>query len=203
MESAGKLLLVLLAICLQIFLSSCVSIDFQHKKHSYWEIRIGANAKEFVYDFCRYDASNNKERCHNLPDEPIDIKRKCNCTLNHTENAKKDMVYFAVNCYNETFDDLVGACPQKLAISYEQDYMHQPVSISVEVQDEISIWMLLFFLSLVINVVCGVSLFRRRVPPVNENNQSGEDGTRPVFLLMQTSRSNNPLGFRVFRRSQN
>ncbi|CAB3376941.1 Hypothetical predicted protein [Cloeon dipterum] len=164
MESVGKLLLVLLSICLQIFTCSCSSLDFQHKNHSYWEIRIGANEKEFVYDFCQYDASNKKERCHNLPVETIDIRRKCNCTLNHTANAEKDSVYFTVNCINFTHDDLVGACPQKLTITYEQDKfvnLHEPVSIA-EVQDGISIWKLLFFLSLVINVVCGVSLFMRR-----------------------------------------
>ncbi|XP_065336175.1 uncharacterized protein LOC135937039 isoform X3 [Cloeon dipterum] len=161
MESGGKLELVLLSICLQIFTCDCSYVTYQHRNLNSWEILIGANEKEFVYDFCRYDASNNKERCHNHGEDTLDIRKKCNCTLNNTANGEDGFAYFTVNCNNETLDDLVGACPQKLTITYEQDYMHQPV-LNAEEADETSIWKLLFFLSLLINVVCGVSLFMRR-----------------------------------------
>ncbi|XP_065336463.1 uncharacterized protein LOC135937269 [Cloeon dipterum] len=169
MESAGKLQLVLLSICLQIFSSSCVSITFQNNTINSWDLLLGANEKELEYDFCRRDASNNKERCHNHPDEPIDIKRICNCTLNHTVNAEGDMVYFALNCNNATIDDLYGACPQKLTVTYEHgDVRHPDASAEIPpTADQIMadkscsslFWILLFSLSLVINVVFGVVIF--------------------------------------------
>ncbi|XP_065334645.1 uncharacterized protein LOC135935942 [Cloeon dipterum] len=171
MESGGKLLLVLLSICLQIFTCSCVSIDFQHRNINSWELLLGANEKEFQYDFCRYDASENLEWCKNKPRKPVDMREKCNCSVNRTENAEEDSVYFTVNCNNETLDGFIGACPQKLTIIYEHgDVRHpdasaeiRPTATNMEDKSSCSvIWTLLFFLSLVINVVFGVALFVRR-----------------------------------------
>ncbi|CAB3376942.1 Hypothetical predicted protein [Cloeon dipterum] len=168
MGSGGKLLLVLLSTCLHIFTCSCVSIIFQNNTINNWELLLGATEKEFKYDFCRKDASNNKERCHNLPFETIDIRGTCNCTLKNTANAEGDVAYFALKCNNGTLDDLMGACPQKLTVIYEHGNLFRsgasaetPTADQMEEKSSRSspYWNLLFFLSLVINVVLGVALF--------------------------------------------
>ncbi|XP_065334644.1 uncharacterized protein LOC135935941 [Cloeon dipterum] len=179
MQSAGKLQLVLLAICLQILTCCCSSLDFQHRNLSSWEILIGANENEFQYDFCRYDASENFERCKNKPKATVDIGNKCNCSVNHTANAKEDSVYFTVNCNNQTLDGMKGGCPQKLTITYEQgDVFHPDASAEIphscDMHDKILIiFVLLFSLSLVVNVVLGISLFmlRKKEPPLDKDNR--------------------------------
>ncbi|XP_065336173.1 uncharacterized protein LOC135937039 isoform X1 [Cloeon dipterum] len=173
MESGGKLELVLLSICLQIFTCDCSYVTYQHRNLNSWEILIGANENEFLYDFCRYDASENIERCKNKPRATVDMRSTCNCTVNYTANAEKGLAYFTVNCNNETLDGLMGGCPQKLSISYEHgDVRHPDKSVesptTCQMQDKSSrsslIWILLFWilLLLVINVVFGVFLFKLR-----------------------------------------
>ncbi|XP_065335008.1 uncharacterized protein LOC135936197 [Cloeon dipterum] len=162
METGGKLQLVLLSICLQIFTCSCSSLTFQNRGLNSWELLIGANAEnEFLYDFCRYDASENIERCKNNPRATVDIRSTCNCTLNHTENAKEGSAHFAVNCNNQTVDDLIGGCPPKLTIIYEQGDVRHAIT-NVETCSGCVIWIVLFVLSLVISVVFGVLLFMLR-----------------------------------------
>ncbi|XP_065334705.1 uncharacterized protein LOC135935978 isoform X2 [Cloeon dipterum] len=162
MESGGKLLLVLLAICLQILTCCCSSLDFQHRNFSSWEILIGANENEFLYDFCRYDASENIERCKNKPRATVDMKSACNCSVNYTANAEKSFAYFNVNCNNQTVDGMMGGCPQKLTITYEHGDVRHPVTsaetpTAAKTQDESCssvMWIIVFLsLSLVINVV--------------------------------------------------
>ncbi|CAB3376940.1 Hypothetical predicted protein [Cloeon dipterum] len=160
MESGGKLGLALLSICLQIFTCSCSYITYQHRNLNSWEILIGANEKEFQYDFCRYDASENIERCKNKPRATVDISAKCNCSVNDTVNTEQGFAYFTVNCNNGTLDGLTGACPQKLTISYEHGDVHRDSSTetltATKTRDESCssvIWIWLFSLSLVINVV--------------------------------------------------
>ncbi|CAB3376946.1 Hypothetical predicted protein [Cloeon dipterum] len=181
MQSGGKFQLVLISICLQIFTCSSSSLTFQHRNFSSWEILIGANEKEFQYDFCRYDASENIERCKNKARATVDIGNKCNCSVNHTENAKADSVYFTMNCNNQTLDGLMGGCPQKLTITYEHgDVFHPDPDASAEtphtcdMHDKILIiFVLLFSLSLVVNVVLGISLFmhRKKEPPLDWENR--------------------------------
>ncbi|XP_065336927.1 uncharacterized protein LOC135937671 isoform X2 [Cloeon dipterum] len=171
MESGGKLQFVLLAICLQIFKCSCSSLTFEHRNLNTWEILIGANENEFLYDFCRYDASENIERCKNKASATVDMKSTCNCTVNDTAIEEEDSVYFTVNCNNETLDGLIGACPQKLTIIYEHgDVRHLDTSVletptATQMQDESSSFLVLILLlsllilSLVTNVAFGVVLY--------------------------------------------
>ncbi|XP_065334896.1 uncharacterized protein LOC135936125 [Cloeon dipterum] len=152
-----SLTLLLLLICLQIFTCSCSSLDFQQRGLNSWEILIGANENEFLYDFCRYDATENIERCKNKPQATVAMKSTCNCSVNYAANVEEGFAFFTVNCNNQTVDGLIGGCPQKLTITYEHG------DASAEVQDESNIWMLFFLLSLVINVILlAVTLFMIR-----------------------------------------
>ncbi|CAB3376932.1 Hypothetical predicted protein [Cloeon dipterum] len=167
MQTGVKLQLVLLSICLQIFTCSCSSITFQERNVNNWELLIAANARnEFQYDFCRYDASENIERCKNKPRAAVDISAKCNCSVNYTANAEKGFAYFTLNCNNETVDSMIGACPQKLSITYEHGDVRHPVSSAktptavAKTQDESSssvIWIVLFSISLVFNGALGAA----------------------------------------------
>ncbi|CAB3376939.1 Hypothetical predicted protein [Cloeon dipterum] len=140
MESGGKLGLALLSICLQIFTCSCSYITYQHRNLNSWEILIGANGKK--KNFSTTSAA------------------KCNCSVNDTVNTEQGFAYFTVNCNNGTLDGLTGACPQKLTISYEHGDVHRDSSTetltATKTRDESCssvIWIWLFSLSLVINVV--------------------------------------------------
>ncbi|XP_065334967.1 uncharacterized protein LOC135936174 [Cloeon dipterum] len=118
MESGEKLQLLVLLACLQILTCSCSSITFQDNINN-WEILIGANAKEFQYDFCHFDASQYSERCKNKPSLlATDMTAKCNCSVNYI--AKADSAYFTVSCNNTKLDAMTVGCPQKLTITYEQ-----------------------------------------------------------------------------------
>ncbi|CAB3374645.1 Hypothetical predicted protein [Cloeon dipterum] len=159
METGGKLqLVILLSISLQIITPcSCTSIAFQQEEINNWELLIGGNEEEFLYDFCRYNASKKLKRCHNDPENTADIRKICSCTVIYTANEEEDSVYFSVNCNNETLDGMKGGCPQKLTIVYERG---NPVTNAESSSSLIWIW--LFSLSLLINMVFGVALFMLR-----------------------------------------